>query len=74
MKASVTPMFPKEVESNSVPQGFAQEFTMMKKLVASFQTKLQSQDHKILELSSQVTKLAQVNLKMNADNKVLKHD
>jgi hypothetical protein len=33
-----------------------------------------NQDDKIIELSNQVTKLAQVNLKLNADNKVMRDE
>lgn len=33
---------------------------------------MKSQESKIVELSDQVTKLAHVNLKLNADNKLLK--
>ena len=46
----------------------------MKKLMVSMQQKLKTQDDKIIELSNQVTKLAHVNLKLNADNKVLRKD
>ena len=64
-----------QIESLVVPPvGFAQDFAVMKKLIASFQNKLQSQDQKILELSNQVTKLAQVNLKLNADSKVMRKE
>ena len=50
------------------------EISMLKKLIVSFQQKLMNQDDKIIELSNQVTKLAQVNLKLNADNKVMRDD
>ena len=45
---------------------------MMKKLMVSMQQKVKTQESKIVELSDQVTKLAHVNLKLNADNKLLK--
>lgn len=55
---------------------FAQEFALMKKMIIQFQTKFKSQNEKIGELQNQVTKLAHVNLKLNADNKIIRgeHD
>ena len=51
---------------------FSKDFAIMKKLMVSMQQKMKSQENKIVELSDQVTKLAHVNLKLNADNKLLK--
>mmetsp|Transcript_35456 Transcript_35456/g.54255 ORF Transcript_35456/g.54255 Transcript_35456/m.54255 type:complete len:174 (-) Transcript_35456:504-1025(-) len=51
---------------------FGDEFALMKKLMSRFQKKIESQDDKILELSCQMSKLSQVNLKLNADNKVIR--
>lgn len=63
---------PSALPGSSINPSFAHEFALMKKLLSSFQTKMQAQDEKILDLSNQMTKLAHVNLKLNADNKVLK--
>lgn len=46
----------------------------MKKMIVQFQSKFKSQDTKIGELQSQVTKLAHVNLKLNADNKIIRSE
>ena len=51
---------------------FSKDFAIMKKLMVGMQQKMKSQENKIVELSDQVTKLAHVNLKLNADNKLLK--